>query len=364
MSKFAIALALGAPLAFFTTKYIWDTLAEWMVGLIEMCIDAVYHDADNGIRGVYTGFKHLDMAATLYVSLFKFSFRIPIGRAIDQVMLSFCGVILAVMNIEGSRRQISSTPLGWSMVWAMIGNMCGVSAIFPVYIPIYLYFSPVPNGKNVKAFTVAPNRANAILFTTFFGYFIPTAYMIAGVEPESHLEETFIALWQIGPIFTIPLGKLVERGLDIINPYTPASNDKDVAERLAIVDSKNAVERLYLFLGVLCIMVYYGTYIHLSWSGVNLWDALVELIAAPVTLPTGLTYFQVGGFLASYTFFMDLFSTLLGCVLWAAMDDGFKGVAILLITSPIVGPSAATCIYAAYRENRLLDTRNMVKKTD
>ncbi|KAL0093582.1 hypothetical protein F4703DRAFT_1830223 [Phycomyces blakesleeanus] len=364
MSKFLIALILGPPLAFFTTKYIWDTLAEWMVDLIQMCIDAVYHDADNGIRGVYTGFKHLDMLATLYVSLFKFSFRIPIGRAVDQVMLSFCGVILAIMNVEGSRRNIASTPLSWTVVWAMIGNMCGVSAIFPVYVPLYLYYSPAPTGKNVSGYIVSPNRANAILITMLIGYFAPTAYMIAGVTPETHLEETFIALWQIGPLWTIPMCHAFEYLFDIISPITSNEKDKDLAERMAIVDSKNAVERLYLFLGVLCILVYYGTYIHLSWSGIKVWDALVELVAAPVTLPTGLTYFQVGGFLASYTFFMDLFSTLLGCVLWGVLDDGYTGAAILLLTSPIVGPSAATCIYAAYRENRLLDTRKLVKKTD
>jgi len=124
-------------------------------------------------------------------------------------------------------------------------------------------------------------------------------------------------------------------------------------ERLYVAEGKDALERSYLFLGVLNMLNHFANFWIVGQKGIRIWDSILLLLGAPGNLPGDLTFGDLGQLLGTRTLLIDYIALTSGFILWAVFNSGiFAGILVVLIT-PIVGPAAAVSYYAYYRENKI-----------
>ncbi|KAI9316618.1 hypothetical protein BX666DRAFT_178427 [Dichotomocladium elegans] len=350
--KFWFALALGVPAGVLFNSYFMSL--SWANTLLHMCPD--YKDSR------ITGSEGMDTALCFVGNVFTHAIHDPLGYDLAWILLGLFGAALALFSVEGSRTKANRV-LGATALWGLAYNARGLAVIQPMlWLPAF-YYCYGDRRDNPKSYYIEPARVNAILFVTVAVYLVPTLVMLYGVEQGSKLEFIVIAAWQFVPIpmqFLLrPLASAL-RHLD--EPFNTRLTE-ETQDKLRTADSKNAVERLYMFLGIVNVLIYYGVYVHLQFQGMFSWETLVDFFTIHSGKLTALSIEQLGHMTATHLFAIEIAACFGTFLLWALMENGLKGLAIMLVSSIVLGPGGAICLFAVYRENTIQDTGMLVKKS-
>lgn len=349
-TKFWLALAAGIAYGGLVQVYFTTTLETFGHELHALC----HPDAATALFG----WAPLDSIICYYVQVFKYALQDPLGSDVTYVLLGFFGTILAFWLMEGARRD-ANRALTFAPLFSLLANAVGISVIFPaVWMPVYYYSNN--SGKDTY---IRPAKANGVLFAMLAGYVIPTVYMCIGLEPKTRTEELVIALWQFAPLLFTPLFTLATSSLKCLEDPDDPRMTEDARLRIRVGDSRSAVERAYVFLGVLNVIVYYATYVRAKVQDLLSIEAFVELaMAASSERSIGNTGEFFRQTMASHIMLVDLAAFFIYCVFFALLEDGIKGAILLLLGSAAVGPGAAFAFYAVYREGRIQDLKRIEKK--
>lgn len=342
MSKFWISIASGVPFAA-TFLYHFHTASAWGMDLSVLCTSP----------SPLTGIGVIDWLLCHYVQVFTYALRDPLGSDITWLLLGHFGTVLVLMALESARRGRAMSPL----LWGLAMNFFGVSIIFPLFwVPLFY------KREGRSSWYVAPSRANGILVAFLAGYVVPTVamvYLTLQTPGNKWLEEAVIALWQFAPLWLSPLYELASSSLACLDdPGDPRLTDES-RQRIRVADSKTAIERMYVLIGLLNVLLYYTVYVRTKVQGLLSWEAIVDLIATP---DADLSLEQLAHYIFSHLLFTDFAGLCVVSVWWAILEDGLLGGLITLLGSLVVGPGAAFAFYLAYREGRVQNLKMMIRK--
>ena len=262
--------------------------------------------------------------------------------------------------VEGSRRGFANTPLAWIGVWGLLANAFGISLASFRLCGCRVSFSTIYEKERHEY----PCRtAHGALLSLIAGYTIPTFAMLlfSFYRPDSYQEEVIIALWQFCPLWLHPLCLLFTRVIQTSSSPTVSGLDDETLARLRLVQGRQATEQLYLFQGVLNLIIYAATFVHTQFQGLQLKDALLML--ATKDTPVGLSFEEIGGFLCSHLLLADFAVMNIGIILWVILQDGLLHGLAVLLGFVLIGPGAAIAFYAARREHRIQEAQDVTKKT-
>ncbi|ORY96787.1 hypothetical protein BCR43DRAFT_492271 [Syncephalastrum racemosum] len=335
--KFYGSLAVGLAMAATTWAY-FQGFEPYGRPLRSLCHAGNAH--------VLTGFGPLDRFLCFYIYIFDCGFRDPIGSNVLVGLLAMFGVSLTVMAVEGSRRGANRL-LTYLPFWGLLANFLGISIVLPLlWIPTFYY------QENTRPH-VNPSRANAILLSILIGYVLPTVAMAADVLPREQ-QHILIAVWQFAPLWITPLCKFASSMLACTDTVDEPSFTEEARRKIRQADSKSAVERLYLFLGVINILVHYYLYVRMQVQGLGFMDTLLtlwdKLDASSQTFPPLDALCEL---FSTEVFFVDFVGTWLALISWVFFEDGIIATLFVIVGSVIVSPAGAIAFYAAYRENRV-----------
>lgn len=308
-----------------------------------------------------TGVGAIDQPLSLVTNIFGHAVNNRLGYNLSWLLLGVFGVVLSIMAIEGSR-QNASRLLACFPLWGLACNFLGMTVQPLFWLPVFYASFDKVASNNVEAHFIRNARSNAILVIMIAVYAIPTAFMLFATEPESTLQRTIIVVWQFLPLLMGPLTSLATSSLKCLDEPEDLRMTEVAREKIRVADSRNAVERLYMILGILNTLVYYGIYIRLKMDNMFTWETLVDLATLYSGKLTALSIEQMGEIIANHAFFVEIVIAYITCLFWALLESGVKGMLIMLIPSFIIGPGAGICLYAVYREGHVQDIEKVVKK--
>ncbi|KAG0163480.1 hypothetical protein DFQ28_011622 [Apophysomyces sp. BC1034] len=345
--KFWIALLLSTPIGFFGFHHALHNLGSWYNELNGDVISA---------RTFYTSLPVLDAILTGQVTATQLIHRHPFGNVLASLMYGMTGTFFAIIATEGSRRHLQGTPLAWTWLWAILANFMGLSNILLIlWIPLYFYH--YPRSNDVHLWTVSTGRARAILASLVIGYIPLVVYQSWIAEPNSTMEENVILMWTLFPFAWVFLY------VSSTPLFEPRNTSTAIAKNIIeIVQSKVAVETMYMFLGVLNLLMYFGLYLDTQWNGILIKDSVVSLVMAQSHGGVGLSPLQLGQVLLSQFRLLDVVLATIGCSIWVLLQDGLFCAVVIALGSILVGPGSSVAFYAAYRENRIQDVNKLAKK--
>lgn len=308
-----------------------------------------------------TGVGAIDRPLSLVTNIFGHAMNNSLGYNLSWLLLGVFGVVLSIMAIEGSR-QNASRLLACFPLWGLACNFLGMTVQPLFWLPVFYASFDKVASNNVEAHFIRNARSNAILVIMIAVYVIPTVFMLFATEPESAMQRTIIVIWQFLPLLMGPLLSLATSSLKCLDEPEDLRMTEVAREKIRVADSRNAVERLYMILGILNTLVYYGIYIRLKMDNMFTWETLVDLATLYSGKLTALSIEQMGQVIANHAFFVEIVIAYITCLFWALLESGVKGMLIMLIPSFIIGPGAGICLYAVYREGHIQDIEKVVKK--
>ncbi|KAI9253901.1 hypothetical protein BDA99DRAFT_519299 [Phascolomyces articulosus] len=304
-----------------------------------------------------TGINGFDTFLCIIVTIFNHAFRDPLGYDITWLLLGFFGLILTMFALEGSRTR-SNRFLAWFSFWGMISNFGGMSNILLLlWIPAMFYCFDDSVIKDVRNVYISPQRANGILLAILLGYASPTAAML--LLDTLEMQKLGAMAWQFAPIL---VGILIVVFTPLMRCLEDPEDIRMTAEaraKLKVSDSRNAVQRVYMLIGMVNVIIYYGLYIRLKMEGMLSVETFINLLNVYNGQMTGVSVEQLGRIVATHIFAADLVICYLGCVIWALLDRGIKGALIMLLSSIVLGPAGGVALYCVYREEGLQDTTRL-----
>ncbi|KAI8142837.1 hypothetical protein BJV82DRAFT_713938 [Fennellomyces sp. T-0311] len=309
---------------------------------------------------VHTGLTTFDSSLCTIVLIFSHAMGDTLGYNFAWMLLGYWGLLMAVFAIEGSRTR-SNVFLAMFSFWGLISNFLGMSNVmFLFWIPAFYYCFNSTATKDVRNFTVPTARVNAILLAILAGYAAPTAAMLL-MDQTSSLFMIVIIVWQFGPLWVGPLYEVLTSVLGCCDDPEDTRMTDEAREKIKIADSRNAVERLYMVLGLCNTAIYYSMYIRLKMYDILSVETFVDLFTlrgAELTVTT----LEMARFVGTHVFAMDLVICYIACGVWALFEDGLKGALIMLAATVVLGPGGGFAMYVVYRENRVQDTTRLAKK--
>jgi hypothetical protein len=323
-----------------------------------MCLNPANTDVEGNLRVAYTGVSPtLDRIICFYVNFTQQPLHDIVGVHLMRLLMGSFATAYTIMSFEGSRKGYkNSTLLAAFPLLGLLSNLIGISLVFPaIWIPLCLHYRKnKPADKETLSITLP--EVYGILISILIGYGIPSAIISSPlIENDSSLEQDLLSIWQVLPIIIVPLFAISENFFKKMGSPVDAIAQPALKKRLYIAEGKDALERSYLFLGVLNMFLYFGSYLLLALQGIRIWDSMVMILIAPNKLPAGLTFGDLGQLLGTRIVLVEYISLSIAFVLWAIFNNGiFAGIAVALGT-PIVGPSAAVAFYSYYRESTIQD---------
>ncbi|KAI7885174.1 hypothetical protein K492DRAFT_204231 [Lichtheimia hyalospora FSU 10163] len=332
--KFWLSFAIGVPIAVtlghhFVVIYPFARLAD-------LCSNARNYHATSGVIDA------IDYPLCFLVNVFTHAMHDSFGYELGWILLSFFGSVLTVMLVEGSRIG-ANWIISCVSLWGFTANMIGISIMQPLlWVPAFYYCY----GDNITSTqsSISPSRLYAALIAIVTCYLLPTLFMLFGTTPYSSMESNVIALWQLAPLLLSPTHHMATW----------------IFDKTSATDKRKAVWRLYFLIGVFNAVIFYAACVRLKSKGllnlttvidfVTLYDNKIDL--------TLLTLEQLGKIGATHVFLLDTIVTFGACCIWAALENGYQGVVVLLLSSILAGPGTGLCVYAVYREE------NMTKSSD
>ncbi|KAI8063283.1 hypothetical protein BC940DRAFT_307539 [Gongronella butleri] len=322
------------------------------------------------------------------ITFFQRAIEDYLGVHVLRILLGLLATIQALVAIEGSRHAYSwYNPVAWFAFWMLLANVMTIAVVGSVaYLPILVLVSatmvartkqPLSRDERDRPFDdstvpvmVTPARVYAIFWSILLAYGVPTVLMTTTIltKKTSPLATKINAFWQLSPALVQPLYIVLTW---VIRPWMHDArvegkpglpNDENrKRQRVRMVQSKSAVERVYLLLGIINLIVYYTSYLQVVWDGIHLKDSLIMLFSAE--LPSAsLTPTQIAQYFCSHFLFMDLLMTTLAFTMWACYQHGALVGLLVLIGDIVLGPGCALSLYLCYREYFLQDTQLLVER--
>jgi hypothetical protein len=356
--KTSLSLLTGAALVAYFGFNIHRHGEPWASEVISMCLNPTNH-ADNGPwRVVYTGISSiLDRALCTCMYFTQQPLHDVIGAPLMRLMWGAFGTTYALMAFEASRQGFKNKTLLTSFpLLALLSNFAGTFAVFSlIWVPMSVYYSNKSNNTT-NTWNISMPQAYGILLAVILGFGVPSAIIASPlVASNSKLEQDLLSIWMVLPMFITPLIPVFESLFRTLGSPVDAVLDAELKIRLLHAEGKDALERSYLLLGVVNMLLYYGSILTVSWEGIRIWDSLLMLLNAPFNLPAGLSFTDISLLSSTRMVLIEFLGLAAGFVLWALFESGPLVALVVLASSPIVGPAAAVSYYAYYREGQLCD---------
>ncbi|KAI9483910.1 MAG: hypothetical protein EXX96DRAFT_560135 [Benjaminiella poitrasii] len=353
--KVLASFLLSAAIVTYTALDIHKSAEPWAPKILQMCMNPANTDATGNLRVLYTGaFSTVDRLICFYVNFIQPALHDIMGAPLMRLMIGAFTAAYCIMAFEGSRRGFKTTLLSAFPLLGLLANFIGIFVVFPlIWLPLSLYYRKQSMGRSSDWAITLP-QVYGTLLAVIVGYTVPSAILASPlVEPNSRLEQDLIAVWLVLPILIVPIINLCQWIFKKIGSPIDVVRDPAVKERLVVAEGKDAVERSYLFLAVTNMFMYFAAYWILAKDGIRVFDAIMMLLRAPTGLPADLTFADLGQLLATRTVLVDFIVLSIGFVMWTFFQGGLLAGLLVALSSFIVGPTAAVCYFAYYRESIL-----------
>ncbi|KAG0745924.1 hypothetical protein G6F57_001798 [Rhizopus arrhizus] len=347
-----LSALVGVGTSYFTIKNVLTAIKPWGDKMNDMCFHPANNDAQGNLRVVYSGISSLlDRQLCVFVNFFQNCLHDVLGAPVLTLLLASFGVMIAIMTIEGSRKGFKRSLLALFPVYGLLSNVIGVSVVFPlIWVPLSVFYRRHTLFKK-DHWNITLPVVYGIFTAIYVGYGLPTAILLSPlVKPDTKLEQDMLAAWQFAPLLIVPLIPIFIKFFQQPSPIDRVS-DETVRNRLYVVEGKDALEKSYLLLGIVNMLIYYGMYLIVAHQGIRIWDSLVLLYHAPDNLPGSVSFGDLGQILATRTIVVDYVVLSIGFVIWALFDGGIRPAATVALIMPVVGPAAAISFYAYHRES-------------
>lgn len=347
-----LSALVGVGTSYFTIKNVLTAIKPWGDKMNDMCFHPANNDAQGNLRVVYSGISSLlDRQLCVFVNFFQNCLHDVLGAPVLTLLLASFGVMIAIMTIEGSRKGFKRSLLALFPVYGLLSNVIGVSVVFPlIWVPLTVFYRRHTLFKK-DHWNITLPVVYGIFTAIYVGYGLPTAILLSPlVKPDTKLEQDMLAAWQFAPLLIVPLIPIFIKFFQQPSPIDRVS-DETVRNRLYVVEGKDALEKSYLLLGIVNMLIYYGMYLIVAHQGIRIWDSLVLLYHAPDNLPGSVSFGDLGQILATRTIVVDYVVLSIGFVIWALFDGGIRPAATVALIMPVVGPAAAISFYAYHRES-------------
>jgi hypothetical protein len=355
--KVLLSFIIGLAVAGYTAYNIHQAVQPWVPKIIDMCMSSANTDVEGNLRVLYTGYSTLDRVICFYVNFTQQPLHDVVGAPLMRLLMGCFASVYAIMAYEGSRKGFkNSTLLAAFPLLGLLSNLIGISLVFPLFwVPLSLYYIKNKATTN-ETLSITMPEAYGVLFAIIFGYGMPSALVSSPIiKDDTKFEQDALAVWLVLPILIVPLFTVMENVFKWVGSPVDQVTEPALRNRLQIAEGKDALERSYLFIGVLNMFLYFGSYLQLSHLGIRVWDSILMLLNAPGTLPAGLTFGDLGQLLGTRTVLVEYISLAVSFVLWATFNSGLMVGLCVAFACPIVGPGAAVAYYAYYRENKIQD---------
>lgn len=347
-----LSALVGVGTSYFTIKNVLTAIKPWGDKMNDMCFHPANNDAQGNLRVVYSGISSLlDRQLCVFVNFFQNCLHDVLGAPVLTLLLASFGVMIAIMTIEGSRKGFKRSLLALFPVYGLLSNVIGVSVVFPlIWVPLSVFYRRHTLFKK-DHWNITLPVVYGIFTAIYVGYGLPTAILLSPlVKPDTKLEQDMLAAWQFAPLLIVPLIPIFIKFFQQPSPIDRVS-DETVRNRLYVVEGKDALEKSYLLLGIVNMLIYYGMYLIVAHQGIRIWDSLVLLYHTPDNLPGSVSFGDLGQILATRTIVVDYVVLSIGFVIWALFDGGIRPAATVALIMPVVGPAAAISFYAYHRES-------------
>lgn len=368
MTKVLLSFIVGLAIASYTAYNILQAVQPWAPKIMDMCLNPANTDVEGNLRVRYTGFPGLDRVICLYVNFNQQPLHDVVGAPLMRLLMASFASAYAIMAYEGTRMGFkNSTLLASFPLLGLLSNAIGVSLVFPLlWAPLSLYYL---QGNNSKAATseeekkkkqdrlsITMPEAYGILFGILFGYGMPSALVASPIVlNDSKLEQDILSIWLVLPIIIVPIFTILENIFKWVGSPVDQVHQPALRKRLQIAEGKDALEKSFLFLGILNMLLYFGSFLQLGHTGIKIWDSIVLLLNAPGTLPAGLTFGDLGQLLGTRTVLVEYISLTVSFIVWSTFQSGLMVGLCVAAAAPIIGPGAAVAFYAYYRETKIQD---------
>ncbi|KAI9269408.1 hypothetical protein BY458DRAFT_510890 [Sporodiniella umbellata] len=352
-----LSVLLGATLTYYTAKEILSSITPWSEKMIEMCFHPANNDTCGNLRVVYSGVSSkIDRTLCTIVNAFQNNLHDDFGGFILTLLIAAFGTALIVMAIEGSRHGSRKTLLGLFPFYGILANLFGIYAVFSLlWIPLSTYYRKLRYRKS-SYWNISQPQVYGICSAVFIGFGLPSAFFLSPkVKEDTRLEQDLIAIWQLSPVVVALLIPVLTTFYQLPSEIDRIS-DRIEQSRLYALKGQTALKRVYCYLGLINMAIYYGVYAMVRYQGIHIWDSFVLLYHAPENLPTNVSFGDLGQILTTRTAMINFAALSLSFALWAAFDCGIDYGVTLFFFMPLVGPSAAISFYAYYRESLTSDS--------
>ncbi|KAI7860455.1 hypothetical protein BDC45DRAFT_494476, partial [Circinella umbellata] len=296
------------------------------------------------------------------INIFSHALNDPVGYLISWLLLGLFASVLGIWSIEGSRVKAKNTILGAIALWGMAANLFTVSVIlFVAWIPMY-YYCYGDNNSDVLKYSIQPARATAILVAILTGFILPSLAMLLGGDPFSHTQTLLIFLWQFAPLVVVPIYLFSTSTFACLEEPMEARLSDQAKVKRRVADQKSAVETVHLVLAALNALVYYVIMFRAAGMGVMNKESLKDILTLHGDKFIALSIEQTGYINSTNFFFIDLIVCWAGCAFWSLLENGWKGLLVLIFGTLFTGPGGGVSLYAAYRESYVQDNHRLVIK--
>ncbi|KAI9276349.1 hypothetical protein BY458DRAFT_505577 [Sporodiniella umbellata] len=354
-----VALFLtGVGLSFLTIQDIMTSIKPYGDQVNAMCFHPANHDSEGNMRVVYTDLIQIvDRALCVVVNVFQSATHDVIGMPITGLLLAAFGTSIILMALEGTRKGYKRSLLSIFPIFAFLANIITATAMFVIlWAPLSLYYK---RRGIQKDFNITLAEVYGCTVGVLVAYGLPTLLLFTPLVSEgSRLEQDLWALWQFLPLFTIPVIPFCIRFFEQPSNIDRVS-DHSLRERLYVAEGKDALEKVYLTLGIVNMLLYFGAYLTISLQGIHIIGSLALLLRAPGNLMSSISFEDMGQILSTRTMLIDFAAFSVGFLLWIFFDGGLRPGLITTLISPIIGPSAALSFYAYYRESNIQNLKEM-----
>lgn len=346
--KVVTSLVVGILLVTCTAYDVIQAMKPWAPEVIDMCFN--HHDK---IRATFTNVSTtLDGLICFYVKYNQQALHDIIGAPLKRIAMMTFATIYALMAFEGSRKGFKNSTLLISFpVLGLLSNIIGMSLVFPmIWIPLYLHYWESPK----KDLSISLSQVYGILVGILLGYGVPSALISSPyIANDSMWEGDLLCIWQVLPLLIVPLFGHIDKIFQKMGTPADAVEQTDLKKRLEDVQGKDALERSYLFLGILNMILWYGSYLMIAHQGIHLKDSILLLLNAPGKLPAGLNFAELGQVLGTRTVLVECISLAISFILWATFNSGILTGLLFAVATPIIGPGATLSFYSYYREGQI-----------
>ncbi|KAI8978129.1 hypothetical protein BDB01DRAFT_726527 [Pilobolus umbonatus] len=329
-SSFLLGLFITAN----TLYHIYQGLQFWLPRALNEC-------ASSQIK--YTGTHWIDQYICVGVRFVQQPLTDWIGLPMTALWVASMASLMIWMGLESSRHKFNESPnlLACYPLFALLAHVVGLTAVFSVvWVPLNIYYRrqfPLMEDWSVTS----KSRVYGVLTGVFVGYIVPSIFLV--LYPTPHL----IALSTFLPLLTVPIMSFAE------HCFSYQESAPGLADRLEVAEGKEAVETIYLFLGVTNFVLYFVLYFTLGIHGIHVKDAFLMILGSPYHLPMTISDVDMGRLLTTRSILIDILGFAFTGIVWVAFNHGILAALIVTAVTPFIGPAAALSLYSYYRENQI-----------